>query len=105
MTTTETSDASVPIAAPEASASGVFTAALMQTRTGAAVVITDRVGTQVSSSPVSATATAMWQSDADELWIMDGANVYRVNAETGVSEKNPSGEAPAEIAAWIDGQK
>ncbi|RQO48585.1 signal peptidase I [Rhodococcus sp. KBW08] len=105
MTTTETSDVSVPIAAPEASASGAFTAALMQTSTGAAVVITDSVGTQVSSIPVSATATAMWQSDADELWIVDGANVYRVNAVTGVSEKNPSGEAPAEIAAWIDGQK
>lgn len=82
-----------------------YSAALMQDGASVAVVVTDSSGTAVSSTPVSATATVMWQSDADDLWIVDGANVYRVNAATGVSEKNPSGEAPAEIAAWIDGQK
>lgn len=92
------------LGAAETSLTG-YDATLMQDGASVAVVVTDSSGAEVSSIPVSATATVMWQSDADELWIVDGANVYRVNAETGVSEKNPSGEAPAEIAAWIDGQK
>ncbi|WNF40782.1 signal peptidase I [Rhodococcus sp. NyZ502] len=103
-TTTTTKQPPVALGAAETSLTG-YDATLMQDGASVAVVVTDSSGAEVSSTPVSATATVMWQSDADELWIMDGANVYRVNAETGVSEKNPSGEAPAEIAAWIDGQK
>lgn len=105
-TTTSTTTKEVPVAlgAAETSLTG-YSAALMQDGASVAVVVTDSSGTAVSSTPVSATATVMWQSDADDLWIVDGPNVYRVNAATGVAEKNPSGEAPAEIAAWIDGQK
>jgi len=101
---TTTKEAPVALGAAETSLTG-YSATLMQDGASVAVVVTDSSGAEVSSTPVSATATAMWQSDADELWIVDGDNVYRVNAVTGVSEKNPSGEAPAEIAAWIDGQK
>ncbi|MDI9899149.1 hypothetical protein QM716_04720 [Rhodococcus sp. IEGM 1409] len=103
-TSTTTKEAPVALGAAETSLTG-YNATLMHDGASVAVVVTDSSGAEVSSTPVSVTATVMWQSDADELWIVDGANVYRVNAATGVSEKNPSGEAPAEIAAWIDGQK
>ncbi|OYD66705.1 signal peptidase I [Rhodococcus sp. OK302] len=104
-TTTTTPSKEVPIAVgdPETSSNG-DTATLMQTSAGVAVVVTNSAGKEISSTPVGATAEVKWQSDSEVLWIVDGTDIYQVSS-SGKSTKATAADAPADIAAWIDGLK
>ncbi|WP_254923066.1 hypothetical protein [Rhodococcus sp. OK302] len=76
----------------------------MQTSAGVAVVVTNSAGKEISSTPVGATAEVKWQSDSEVLWIVDGTDIYQVSS-SGKSTKATAADAPADIAAWIDGLK
>lgn len=102
-TTTPSKEVSIAVGDPETSSNG-DTATLMQTSAGVAVVVTNSAGKEISSTPVGATAEVKWQSDSEVLWIVDGTDIYQVSS-TGKSTKATAADAPADIAAWIDGLK
>ncbi|OYD66698.1 hypothetical protein [Rhodococcus sp. OK302] len=99
-TTTPPKPPVVALSAPEVSTSGA-TATLVQTDAGAAVVVTDSAGDEISSTAVSSSAELKWDSNG-QLWIVDGGNIYRVSS-FGTATTVTAADAPADIAAWIDG--
>jgi signal peptidase I len=98
-TTVPTTPAEQPLSPASNSSSGNYSAQLMQTATGPAVIIRDASGVETYRTPAAPDDTLQWGTGADELRVTGSSGAWTISRTTGGWTKTPYVEAPATTSA------
>jgi signal peptidase I len=98
-TTVPTTPAEQPLSPASNSSSGNYSAQLMQTATGPAVIIRDASGVETYRTPAASDDTLQWVTGADELRVTGSSGAWTISRTTGGWTKTPYVEAPATTSA------